>query len=202
MISIFNVAKKEQKGRRTSLGDPITAEDRTEMDELLKQLEGVDPKDLIKKITQETEQYNKELRAKAKNPEQLTVGLECVVKELHYHQHSISFTPSSEIVLGGHSRSYGGGHANSVELLVESNSLVTKLQFRGWPHLEAGDTIRAYILKGKKEPEKCSFGSFRDDPFNQGPKIHLVERDYQPVEQPSKIEKLRDGKVVATYHNR
>lgn len=56
-------------------------------------------------------------------------------------------------------------------------------------------------MRGKKESEKHSLGSSRTDPFNQGPRTHLVERDYQLVEQPSKIEKLRDGKVVATYHN-
>ena len=154
----------------------------------------------LRKIRGEDEKYNKDLQTRAKTPEELTVGLECVVKEVNSYQGSISFTPSSEIVLGGRSRSYGGGHTYRTEIKVESGTLVEKLEFKGWPHLEAGDIIKAYIMKGKQEPEKF-FGSYRRDLFDQGPKTHLVERPYQPVEQPSKIEKLRDGKVVATYNN-
>ncbi len=84
---------------------------------------------------------------------------------------------------------------------MQSGTIVEKLEFKGWPSLEAGDTIKAYIMKGKQEAEKLSFGFSSVDPFDQGPKTHLVVRDYQSVEQPSKIEKLRYGKVVATYHN-
>ncbi len=161
-------------------------------------------KDFLAEIKNRFEQHNQELRAKAKTKEELTVDLECVVLEVNGYQNSTSFTPRSEIVIGGHSSSYRGGHVYSTEIKVESGTLVEKLEFKGWPPLEAGDTIgdtiKAYILKGKQESEK-SFGPYWGDPFDQGPRTHLVERPYQPVEQPSKIEKLRDGKVVATYHN-
>lgn len=154
----------------------------------------------LEKWRQEDEQYNQDLRSRAKTPEQLTQGLECTVLEVNDYQGSTSFTPRSEIVIEGHSSSYRGGHTYRTELKVQSDTLVEKLEFKGWPPLEAGDTIRAYILKGKQEAEK-SFGPSCRDPFHQGSQTHLVERDYQPVEHPSKIEKLRDGKVVATYHN-
>ncbi len=159
----------------------------------------------------EDEKYNKCLRARAKTPEQLTVGLECVVQEAHGYQDLTSFTPRSEIVLGGRSNSYQGGHTYRTEIKVQSSTLVEKLEFNGWPFLEAGDMIRAYIFKGKREYERGlglilpetikEFDSFFSKDQLANVPFHWVFRDYQPVEQPSKIEKLRDGKVVATYHN-
>ena len=185
--------------KRTSSWDPVTAEDRKEMDELLKPLESVNPQDLVKKINEENEKYNQDLRAKAKTPEQLTVGLECVVEEANFYQ-STGQASGGTVRYGGSNSSYKTGHFLRTELSVKGDSLVQKLEFKGWPPLEAGDTIKVYILKGKQEPEK-SFGPSCHDPFNQGPRTHLVERDYQPIEHPSKIEKLRNGLVVATYHN-
>ena len=170
-----------------------------ELDKMFEQLnKDVDPKALVKKIEEENDKYNQELRARAKTPEQLTVGLECVVQEVHCYQSSTSVSGAWR---SGSIPSYPTSHTYRTEIKVKSSTLVEKLEFKGWPHLEIGDVIKAYILKGKQEAEK-SFGSSRHDPFHQGPKTHLVERDYQPIEHPSKIEKLRDGKVVATYHNR
>lgn len=152
---------------------------------------------LLEEIETENDRYNQKLRAKAKKSEELTIGLECTVLEVNGYQDSTSFTPRSEMMMGGSSPSYGGGHVYQTEIKVKSETLVEKLEFAGWPNLEAGDTIRAYILKGQEEAEQ-GFGGR----FNDYPKTHLVERDYWPVERPTKIEKLRDGKVAATYHNR
>ena len=38
--------------------------------------------------------------------------------------------------------------------MIKSDSPVQRLEFKGWPHLEAGDTIKAYVLKGEKQAEK------------------------------------------------
>lgn len=56
----------------------------------------------------ENRKYNENLRARAKTPEQLTEGLECVVQEVNSYQSSTSFTPRSEMVIGGQSPSYRG----------------------------------------------------------------------------------------------
>lgn len=155
--------------------------------------------DLFASARHETEKYNQDLRAKAKQKEELTVGSMFLIKKPTYFQSSTSISPLSENFIGGSSSTYQGGHVYSVELLVtpiQFNGPVEKLLFNGWPPLEAGDTICAYILKGQKEYEKAFMVDFHHDP-----PFHLVERPYQSVEQPSKIEKLRDGKVVATYHN-
>ncbi|MDO8510749.1 MAG: hypothetical protein Q7S55_01135 [Nanoarchaeota archaeon] len=160
-------------------------------------LEGVSVDDLFESARHETEKQNQDLRARAKTKEELTVGLECTVLEVNGYQGSTSFTPDSEMVIGGSSPSYGGGHTYQTEIKVKSKNQVERLNFNGWPHLEAGDTIRAYILKGQEEYEK----SFEVD-LHHNPLSHWVGREYRPVEHPSKIEKLRDGKVVATYHNK
>ena len=165
----------------------------------------------LKKQKKADEKFTRDLRKRAKTVKKLTIGLECLVVESHYHQRATSFTPHSEIVLDGRSPSYSGGHLYRVELMVESDSSVRKLLFNGWPHLETGDVIKAYIFKGKKGYEHSrglivpknieELADFHQAVFKDVP-FHWVERKYLPVEQPSKIEKLRDGKVVATYHNR
>lgn len=154
----------------------------------------------IEKCKQEDEQYNKDLRTRAKTQEELTVGLECVVESVDFYQRTGRATSKKARYGGPPVASHETGYFLHTELSVKSDSLVQKLEFKGWPPLEAGDTIKAYIMKGKEEPEKLSFGSYHD-PY-QEPKTHLVDRPYRAVEQPSKIEKLRDGKVVATYHNK
>jgi len=190
---------------KSGLG-PLSDEEieyKKKIDEILGPIEDVTFDDLFESARQKSEQYNLDLQAKAKTKEELTVGLECTVLNVNGYQGSTSFTPS-DLPIGPYSgvSSHKTGDVYKLELLVDSNSPVQKLIFRGcWP-LEAGDTIRAYILKGKEEAEKLSFGPSCYDPLHQGPRTHLVEREYQPVEQPSKIEKLRDGKVVATYHNK
>ena len=146
----------------------------------------------IERWKQEDEQYNQELRTRAKTPEQLTEGLECTVLEVNGYQ---GLTFASGEWREGPMRSFSSGHTYRTEIKVESGTLVEKLKFKGWPHLEAGDTIKAYILKGEKQAEK-QFG-----PIDRTPKAHLVERPYKAIENPFKIEKLRDGKVVATYNN-
>jgi len=186
------------KRERTSLWDPVTAEDRKKLDELLKPLENFteqDVKEQIEKLEQETKQYNEDLRARAKTPEQLTEGLKCTVLEVNEYQDSTHVYGEWR---SGPMRITNTGNTYHTEIRVKNGTLVEKLKFNGWPSLEKGDTIRAYILKGQEEAEKLHF-EFKD-PY-QDAKTHLVERDYQAVERPSKIEKLRDGKVVATYHN-
>lgn len=154
----------------------------------------------LEEAQKEDDAYNRDLQKRAKTFEQLTVGLECVVESVNFYQVTGHATSGEVRYDGPALPSYKTGHFLRTELSVKSDSLVQKLGFNGWPHLEVGDIITAYIMKGKEETEK-HFGSFRNDPFNQGPKTHLVDRQYNTVEQPSKIEKLRDGKVVATYHN-
>lgn len=176
------------------------------LDNLFKTLsvkEGIDQQDLVEQVRKEAEQeinnYNQDLRARAKNPEQLTVGLECTVLEVNYYHDSISFTPYSDMVFGGNSPSYSGGHVYRTEIRVNSGTLVEKLSFKGWIPLEAGDLLRAYITKGKKEFEKGELNF--DSEYTPFQPAHFVERDYQPEECPSKIEKLRNGNVAATYNN-
>ena len=82
----------------------------------------------------------------------------------------------------------GTGQSSGLEIKVESNSPVEKLTFGGCWSIEKGDTIRAYINMIEK--------------VGGGPvPVRLVPREesLQSVESPSKIEKIRDGEIVATY---
>jgi len=184
--------------KRTSLWDKVAAEDRVRMDEIFAPLMDLDPKDTVNKINERIDLYNQELRAKSKPKEDLMVGLECVVKEADFYLRTA--VASGVVLYGGPAPfSYKTGHFSNVVLVVESSSPVKKLEIDGWPRLETGDIIRAYILKGTEKAEKFPFDQFHDP--RREPKVHWVERDYEAVEKPSKIEKLRNGRVVATYHN-
>ncbi|MDP3639769.1 MAG: hypothetical protein Q8R53_01025 [Nanoarchaeota archaeon] len=152
----------------------------------------------------ETEKYNAGLRARAKTREELLVLLDCGVTAVVGHTSRGSFTPRSELVIGGSSPSYGTGDQSFLEISVTSETPVKQLHFRGWPPFEKGDRIRAYIFKGKEEWEQAFM--FDDQDFSglafgaRFGKTVLVERDFQEQEKALKIEKLRNGEVVATYN--
>ncbi len=149
---------------------------------------------ILEEVEKENREYNDDLRARAKTREELIVSLECTVLEIHGYQGLTSV--HSEMRMGESSPYYNTGHTYRTEIKVQSDTSVEKLEFKGWPPLEAGDLLRAYIIRGELKYEK----TFRND-FNHNLLSHWIERDYQQVEHPIKIEKLRDGKVVATYHN-
>src|SRR3989338_6671939 len=116
------------------------------------------------------------------------------------------FTPESEIVYGGRSPSYSTGNMLHSEIKVNSTKTQIKtLEFPGWPNVERGDRIRAYVFKGKEEYLKqtdkmrAELYDFMQRIGERRPKPVFVERDFQEKETPLKIEKLVDGVVVATY---
>src|SRR3990167_6432290 len=76
----------------------------------------------LRKTHKEHKKYNQDLCARAKTAEQLTEGLECTVLEVNSYQGSTSFTPRSEMVIGGQSQSYGGGHVYRTEIRVNSGT--------------------------------------------------------------------------------
>ncbi|HLC97917.1 MAG TPA: hypothetical protein VJC21_04010 [Candidatus Nanoarchaeia archaeon] len=157
----------------------------------------------IEEERKEAERYNAELRTRAKTKEELMVLLECRVLSVEGYIAQSSFTPHSELRIGGTSPSYKTGDSSSLELAVESGTAVKHLHFKGLPPLEKGDTIRAYIFKGKEEYERVIISErvpFILRRFGPRTPTVLVEREFEENEQPFKIEKIRNGEVVATYH--
>ena len=142
------------------------------------------------------------LKEKSKPKEELIVPLDCLVLSSTTTTYHRSITLSSEIRIGHRSPQYNAGSIISLELEVKTNSPVKILQYNGVAPLEAGDQIRAYTLKAKEISENDTldpFGIVEDDfGFSHNPTF-WIERDYQEQEETHKIEKIRDGKVVATY---
>ena len=107
------------------------------------------------------------------------------------------FTPSSEMRLGGTSPSYGT-FSEYTELKMSSDLPVQRITMDGLLPLEAGDYIRAYVLRGTEEMERTRGLSTRNYDRMCIPK-HWVEREWKEEEKALKIEKIRENKVVATY---
>lgn len=149
-------------------------------------------------IQKEDEKYNADLQKRAKKPEDLIVPVYATIKSFDGNSSSTSFTPFSEMAIGGHSPRYQRGNSLNLEMRVETKTPIKRLHWGGYPpSLEVGDTIRAYIVKGIQETER---GHSRLGPSYPAPPSHWVSRNFQEEENPFKIEKLRKGKVVATYH--
>lgn len=143
-----------------------------------------------------------------KPKEQLIVPVECTVESIVSSSYEGRFTPESELQYGGHSPSYStGAHLNSEIKVNTANTPIRMLEFHGWPNIERGNRIRAYVFKGKEEyleieaKLKAELWDFTHRIGERRPKPIYVEREFEEKESPVKIEKLVDGFVVATYVN-
>ncbi len=192
--------KKDTKAsKRESLWDPVTAEDREKLEQVLAPFADVDVDVVVKEGLEKQKAYNKQLRESARTPEQLTVGIECKVIDANFYQQGTSHTPRSEMRIGGNSPVYRTGDIYHLELIVDSNSPLKKITFNGWPHIEVGDLIKAYMIQGEYKFEKELFSEPVYHKSHTTPK-QLVPRELKEHEFPFKLEKLRDGLVVARYH--
>ncbi len=125
-----------------------------------------------------------------------TVAVVCIVDKATGYTRAVHHTPHSEIRYGGHTPSYRTGETMRLELEVLTNTPVKKILFSGWPPLQKGDSIIAYVLKAevKHDPTKrIMIGS------QYKFQTYMVDRDFKEEEIASKIEKIVNGEVVATY---
>jgi len=100
-------------------------------------------------------------------------------------------------VIGQPIRTYHAGYESSLEIVLE-NSPVKIITFNGLPPIFAGDTIIAYVVKAKA----CNYLMGAMDVLDDGQRTLYIPRDdFREIEPAAKIEKLVDGKVVATYLN-
>ena len=137
---------------------------------------------MLQKRLKGIKQYNTDIRSRSKPYEALIVPVDCGVQSIV-------------------------GSSQETTLEVITNNMVKTLTFHGLPPLEQGDTIRAYIFKGKKVYEKLENDPFdswnspftRQGCYHQEPPSHYVARDFKEKEAAVKIEKIRKNNVVATY---
>lgn len=195
-----NVAKKKisKEELRKGILESVTAhiKDPVERQKAIERIEAEGKKE---------EERRAWLKTNAKPKEELIVRVECTVESIISSTYQGRFTPESEVRYGGHSPSYGTGNYLCSEIKVNTtNTPIKTLEFSGWPHIERGDRISAYIFKAKEEynPE-ISVAEFLQEKLTyQKPKPIYVERDFKEKETPVKIEKLVNGFVAATYVNK
>lgn len=155
-----------------------------------------DPKELI---AEHQCRRREDLLARQRTEEQVTVPLELIVRDVIGWSESLKFTPESEIRLGGNARAYAAGNRQYSAIMVEGHDTVRVLKFPGWPPLETGERIRAYVFAGTYAPvnqAEALMETMGRRP--QGERI-LVDRPLYEEESPLRIEKLRADRVVATY---
>jgi len=164
----------------------------------------------IKKLQKEVDEYNAGLEARARKKEDLIVPIEFeIIIARFYGSSNRTFTPSSEMVMGGRSPSYDIGDSYSCEfdvdalttlrklsfmgypsskeaqVYLDSIQKIRKLSFIGWPALESGNKIRAHIFAGQEKGKKyVGAGIF-------GPKIEEFDmnelssdRNFHKVQNP------------------
>lgn len=137
-----------------------------------------------------------DLRARSKPKEELIKSIDCIVEFVKGTVQKTTYS-SGPLIIGGYNHTYAGGDQSQTEIIIASNTPVNTIYFRGWPPLEKGDRISAYIFKGKEESEDPEWIPY---PSCIKPISHYVEREWQEKETAIKIEKLRNKKVVAEYN--
>lgn len=152
---------------------------------------------LKEKVKKEAEEFNSDLRKRAKPTEDLKVFVECDVKMVYMYFRRMSHTPRSEVRIGGTSPSYNTGLMATTRLEVNTKEGVKIIKMTGTPHLSRGDKIRAYVFKGQEVSEKSTelFGAYR-----RRLNSHFIERDWEEEEIAFKIKKIDEkGNVLAIY---
>ncbi len=133
--------------------------------------------------------------AKGTSLEDFIVALECEVVEFKLITSGTIIMPMNGIVIGGKSESHKGGQCNSAHIKIKSNECVQELVYGGSCSLEAGDRIKAYIVKADEVQEY----NIKSNIYDDGLHTSYKKRDFKKEENAIKIEKLKRNKVVAAY---
>jgi hypothetical protein len=136
------------------------------------------------------------LRAKSKPLKELVVTEDFVVEEAICISHATSFTPQSELRLGGSSPSYRGGFAASLILKVKplnENVPVRTIHFNGFSIATAGDHVSVKILRHEEKnisPNSLNFHS----PYHE-PELLYFDRPFNEKESAIEISIIQKGKA-------
>ncbi len=97
-------------------------------------------KKILQQRLEEDQRYNEDLVKRARKPEELIIPVLCLVEGVTGTYQRIYMTPSSERVLDGRSLVYNTGAVSYLEIAVETETPVQKL------NLEGGRRLRKEIL--------------------------------------------------------
>jgi len=146
------------------------------------------PVEMRKRIEDTENKRIKDLRNKSKPLYELVEEKNFYVKSVLGISDSTSFSPSSEILIGGRSPRYSGGHSNNVRLEVmphDSTIPVRVLTFYGNSIVESGDFIRVKIPLYTEE---------RLYPFSENSEKVYIPRNFKAEESAIEIKlKAKDG---------
>jgi hypothetical protein len=154
---------------------------------------------LIKKEQAEFAEQNADLEARAKTVPKLIVTLDCSVTGVYGSGRQMSVYDQRCL-----SDRQAGTRSYTI-FTVDTKTIVSQLIMPILPPIEVGDYIRAFIYVGKEETERRTasiLAKFIDEvPSQSLLKKYIVEREFEAIERPLVIQKLRDGQDVATYVN-
>jgi len=160
----------------------------------------------LKEFLKEAKEFNKDLRKRTRNEEDLIIPVELIIKSIVNHTNYLSIRPHSEMIFKERSSSYSAGCKLYTEIFVNSSKeiCIEKLTYQGFLPLEKGDRIRAYIFIGQYIQEKAEdfnfneFSAWESSPLRL--EMHLVGREFKKEELTEKVEKIgKYNDVVATY---
>ncbi len=169
-------------------------------DDLLRKM--INPDVFIRNPERERQQIEEmeELESLSKQLYELVATENFTVDEVDGKYYSTSFTPHSEMRIGGKSPVYRGGFTSRLVLKVSPNNQdvpVRTINFDGFSIVRAGDYISAqiprYQIKKVESGGLHSSGPYR--PFNI--KIFYLDRDFDAEESAIELAILSaDGKVL------
>ena len=152
-------------------------------------------KELMRDSLKDAEKRKADLEARSKKLEDLIVTEKFTVDEVLVGSYPTSFTPSSEMRIGGRSPVYTGGFWSKITLKVtpENSSVPVKtLIFDGFSTVRAGDYVSVRIPKYAEE--RVYSGDF----YKQE-KVFYLERDFNAEESAIELAILSgDKKVLRT----
>jgi|SRR3989344_688725 len=160
----------------------------------------------IETFSKDANEYNQILRARSKRPDELVVSVTGLVRSVVNTVKPLSYS-FEEFRFGTNPKQHVTGYEFRSKIEIgETNTPVTKLTFYGWPNLQSGDTVKAYILKGEELEEKAAtLAEQVTDDLEQAGAIrlrrshHWIDREFREVEEPFKLEKLVNDQVVVSY---
>ncbi len=155
-----------------------------------------DHNEWLREAEKERKKQIKELKARSKPLRELIATAEFTVNEVLAESYATSFTPASEMRLGGRSPVYEGGLRSRLVLQVSPNDdpalVVRILKFDGISAVRAGDMISAKIPRYE---EKTVNPVLPEDQYNEG-NVFYLDRDFKPEESAIELAILSKDRTI------
>lgn len=154
---------------------------KSNIEEMMQEAEDLDTKKISQEAKEKRQQEIEDLESRSKQLYELVVTEKFTVKEVVAESYTTSFTPDSELRLGGRSPVYEGGFTSRLILKVSPDNQdvpITILNFDGLSVVRAGDYVSAQIPRY----EKIRVGTgFHSGPYDRD-RVFYLDRDFDVEE--------------------